>query len=115
MQADWRLGAIVPAIGDNVAGPAPAAITPTTSFGAKASGGVPGTGSRNRPVTAPNTGLPREGNGTGNDCCGDADDLADTCGVHKASLVVRSPLYAAGAPGRPVEVLVNDAGIGGRG
>ena len=67
MQADWRLGAIVPAIGDNVAGPAPAAITPTTSFGAKASGGVPATGGRNRPVTAPNTGLPREGNGTGND------------------------------------------------
>ena len=68
MQADWRLGAIVPAIGDNVAGPAPAAITPTTSFSAKAGGGVPATGARSRPVTAPNTGLPREGNGTGNDC-----------------------------------------------
>ena len=67
MQADWRLGAIAPAIGDNMAGPAPAAITPTTSFGAKASGGVPAVGGRKRPVTAPNTGLSREGNGT-NDC-----------------------------------------------
>ena len=50
------------------------------------------------PPTRPTTPIPGEGNGAGDDCCGDADDLADTCPIHKVSL--SGPFTVVGV-GRP--------------